>query len=190
MGWRFQKVLSIIPGLRLNLSKSGVSTSVGPRGAGINVGRHGVTTHAGIPGTGHSYRQKMGKHGSWMGVVTVIAGLGLWAFNHESKVEHWLNGHDVTQSTVASTSHAPRVTLTSSAASAVVAAATPATGTRYVRRNNSDLRAVPSTSAPAIAKEARGTAVTLIAVNGKWSEVRAGAATGWMRSSVLGEEAP
>ena len=64
MGLRFHRVFSILPGLRINLSKSGLSTSVGPRGADVNIGRHGVTTNAGIPGTGLSYRQKMGSRGS------------------------------------------------------------------------------------------------------------------------------
>ena len=33
MGFRFQKRIKIMPGVRLNLSKSGASWSVGPRGA-------------------------------------------------------------------------------------------------------------------------------------------------------------
>ncbi len=78
----------------------------------------------------------------------------------------------------------------SGAADSVVAAAVPASGVRYVRRNNSDLRAKPSTSSPAIAKEAKGTQVTLVSVSGKWSQVRIGGQSGWMRTSVLGETAP
>ena len=63
MGFRFQKRLSILPGVRINLSKGGVSTSLGPRGADVNIGRNGVTTNAGIPGTGLSYRSKVGGKG-------------------------------------------------------------------------------------------------------------------------------
>ncbi|HWD28833.1 MAG TPA: DUF4236 domain-containing protein [Rhizomicrobium sp.] len=193
MGWRFHRGLSIIPGVKLNLSKGGVSSTVGVRGAGVNIGRHGVTTDAGIPGTGLSYREKMGRHGSWMGIVTVVAGLGLWAFNHQSKIEKWLGGHQpapAATATATAAAPAPHVAHVSSAADSVIAAATPAQGARYVRRNNSDLRAVPSASSPAIAKEARGAAVTLLAVDGAWSKVSAGGRTGWMRSSVLGTEAP
>jgi hypothetical protein len=36
--------------MRINRSKSGVSTSLGPRGADVNIGRSGVTANAGIPG--------------------------------------------------------------------------------------------------------------------------------------------
>ena len=63
MGFRFQKRISILPGVRINLSKSGVSTSLGPRGADVDIGKDGVTANAGIPGTGLSYRQKIGRGG-------------------------------------------------------------------------------------------------------------------------------
>lgn len=57
MGLRFQKRIKILPGVYINLSKSGVSASVGGHGATVNVGADGrrmVTV--GIPGTGLSYR--------------------------------------------------------------------------------------------------------------------------------------
>ena len=89
MGFRFQKRISILPGVRINLSKSGVSTSLGPRGADVNIGKDGVTANAGIPGTGLSYRQKVGSKGKsgWLAVLLVIGGLGVWAFQHLGKVE-------------------------------------------------------------------------------------------------------
>ncbi|HSS14776.1 MAG TPA: DUF4236 domain-containing protein [Rhizomicrobium sp.] len=73
MGFRFQKRISILPGVRINLSKSGVSTSLGPRGADVNIGKDGVTANAGIPGTGLSYRQKVssGGKGGWLAVLLV-----------------------------------------------------------------------------------------------------------------------
>ena len=86
MGFRFQKRISILPGVRINLSKGGVSTSLGPRGADVNIGPHGVTTNAGIPGTGLSYRSKLGGHGGKLGILAVIAGLGFWAFQHFAKI--------------------------------------------------------------------------------------------------------
>lgn len=56
MGFRFQKRISILPGVRINLSKSGVSGSVGGHGATLNVGGKNETVTLGIPGTGLSYR--------------------------------------------------------------------------------------------------------------------------------------
>jgi hypothetical protein len=55
-GLRFRKTISILPGVRINLSKSGVSTSVGGKGATLNVGRGKPKMTVGVPGTGLSYR--------------------------------------------------------------------------------------------------------------------------------------
>ena len=89
-GLRFQKRLRILPGLRINLSKSGASASVGPRGADVNIGRDGVSTNAGIPGTGLSYRQKVGKGRGWLGILLLVAALGWWAFQHQDQVVQFL----------------------------------------------------------------------------------------------------
>lgn len=89
-GLRFQKRIRILPGLRINLSKSGASASVGPRGADVNIGRNGVTANAGIPGTGISYRQKVGR--GWLGLVLLVAALGWWAFQNRDLVAKFLAG--------------------------------------------------------------------------------------------------
>jgi hypothetical protein len=57
MGWRFRKSFTVVPGLRLNLSKSGLSASIGGAPFTLNVGSHGLMGTASIPGTGISYRQ-------------------------------------------------------------------------------------------------------------------------------------
>jgi hypothetical protein len=56
MGFRFQKRISILPGVRINLSKGGVSTSLGGHGATVNLGTKRRTVTLGIPGTGMSYQ--------------------------------------------------------------------------------------------------------------------------------------
>lgn len=89
-GLRFQKRIRILPGLRINLSKSGASASVGPRGADVNIGRGGVSTNAGIPGTGLSYRQKVGRGRGWLGVLLLLAALGWWAFQNRDQVTQFL----------------------------------------------------------------------------------------------------
>ncbi|MEA3250610.1 MAG: DUF4236 domain-containing protein [Pseudomonadota bacterium] len=38
MAFRFQRRITLAPGLRLNLSKRGMGLSVGPRGASLSVG--------------------------------------------------------------------------------------------------------------------------------------------------------
>jgi len=55
MGFRFRRSIRILPGIRLNVSKSGVSTSVGVRGAHVTLGHGKVRETVGLPGTGLSY---------------------------------------------------------------------------------------------------------------------------------------
>lgn len=56
MGFRFRRSIRLFPGIRVNLSKSGTSLSVGRRGATLNFGKQGVHSTVGLPGTGLSYR--------------------------------------------------------------------------------------------------------------------------------------
>ena len=45
MGFRFRKSIKIAPGVRINLTKKGLSSvSVGKRGATVNVGKKGTYT--------------------------------------------------------------------------------------------------------------------------------------------------
>lgn len=55
MGLRVRKIVRLLPGVRLNLSKGGGSLSLGGRGLSVNLGREGVRTTVGAPGTGLSY---------------------------------------------------------------------------------------------------------------------------------------
>lgn len=63
MGFRFRKNISLFPGLRINLSKGGVSTSLGRLGATINIGKRGLRGTVGLPGTGLSYSDFLTKPG-------------------------------------------------------------------------------------------------------------------------------
>ena len=55
MGFRFRRSLKLFPGVRVNLSKSGTSLSLGGKGLSYNIGAKGTKTTAGIPGSGLSY---------------------------------------------------------------------------------------------------------------------------------------
>lgn len=56
-GLRFQRRIKVLPGLRLNVSKSGVRFSIGGRGAHVRIsGRGQRYMSLGLPGTGLSYR--------------------------------------------------------------------------------------------------------------------------------------
>lgn len=60
MGFRFRRSISLIPGVRINLSNGGPSLSLGPRGASVSIGRSGAYANLGLPGTGLSYRTRIG----------------------------------------------------------------------------------------------------------------------------------
>ena len=63
MAWNYRKRIKIAPGINLNLSKGGVSTSVGPRGAKVTFGKNGTYLNTSIPGTGLYSRTKLsGNH--------------------------------------------------------------------------------------------------------------------------------
>lgn len=56
MGYfRLFRRIKIAPGVTINVSKSGLSTSFGPKGAKITVGKRGIRKTVGIPGTGMYY---------------------------------------------------------------------------------------------------------------------------------------
>lgn len=63
MGFRFRKSFRLLPGIRLNLSKSGMSTSIGRRGATVNLSERGARGTVGLPGTGLSYSQNLTSSG-------------------------------------------------------------------------------------------------------------------------------
>jgi hypothetical protein len=54
MALRIRKSFKIAPGIRLNVSKTGLSTSVGGKGFTTNLSKKGARVTAGIPGTGIS----------------------------------------------------------------------------------------------------------------------------------------
>ncbi len=188
MGFRFQKRFSILPGVRINMSKGGLSASVGPRGADVNIGKKGITTSAGIPGTGLSYRSTLGHKGAGLGVLLLIAGLGYWGYTHFAKIEKV-----VVKPAAVTQQAAPAAQATSSAGSDTVrkAADGPVPGPRYVHRDGSVLRDEPKNSGKTLKKEAKGAMVTLTAIDADgWAAVTDGNVTGYMRASVLGMDKP
>lgn len=58
MGFRFRKYIRLMPGLKINISKSGASATLGGKGAAVNVGKKGVRATVGLPGSGMSYTTK------------------------------------------------------------------------------------------------------------------------------------
>lgn len=55
MPFRFRKIISLGKGFRINLSKSGISSSIGGKGFTVNFGKRGIRPTVSAPGTGISY---------------------------------------------------------------------------------------------------------------------------------------
>ena len=64
MAWNYRKRIKIAPGIYVNLSKGGISTSVGPKGAKVTFGKGGTYLNKIIPGTGLYSREKISGSGT------------------------------------------------------------------------------------------------------------------------------
>ncbi|MDQ3246262.1 MAG: DUF4236 domain-containing protein [Pseudomonadota bacterium] len=84
MGFRFYRSWKILPGIRLNLSKSGVSSTLGVRGANMNVGRRRRRYTLGLPGTGLSYVRTAASQ-RWRGAASQADG----SASRSSRVNIW-----------------------------------------------------------------------------------------------------
>lgn len=59
MALKFYRRQKVFPGVYLNFSSKGISTTVGMKGLSVNIGKSGTYLNTGIPGTGISSRKKI-----------------------------------------------------------------------------------------------------------------------------------
>jgi len=59
MGLRYRKRIKILPGIYINISKSGISTNVGVKGASVTLDPKGTYVNTGLPGTGLYRRDRI-----------------------------------------------------------------------------------------------------------------------------------
>lgn len=59
MALRFHKSVRLAPGIRMNISKHGLSLSLGTKGLTMNLGRQRAKVTAGFPGTGLSFSKNL-----------------------------------------------------------------------------------------------------------------------------------
>jgi hypothetical protein len=83
MGLRFSRRIPLVPGLRVNLSKSGASVSVGHRGGWVTIGPAGTRATVGLPGSGLSYSERLrgphlGHQANFIFVLVVIGAVIMW----------------------------------------------------------------------------------------------------------------
>jgi hypothetical protein len=59
MSWRFRKSFKVLPGVRLNLTRRGLSATVGAAPFSVNIGPRGIYRNISIPGTGLWNRERL-----------------------------------------------------------------------------------------------------------------------------------
>lgn len=65
MSSRFRKSVSVMPGVKVNIGKKSVGVSVGGKFGGVSVNsKSGMSARVSAPGTGISYRTKLGSSSS------------------------------------------------------------------------------------------------------------------------------
>ncbi len=84
MGLRFRRSVRIMPGVSLNISKSGLGISAGPRGMKFGVGPRGVHRSVGLPGTGLHFREEK----TWGGLKKQAAANAGRATSTEARSAH------------------------------------------------------------------------------------------------------
>ncbi|MGE0284574.1 MAG: DUF4236 domain-containing protein, partial [Rhizobiaceae bacterium] len=95
MGLRFHKSFKLLPGIRLNMSKSGPSVSVGGKGLTYNFGSKRNRATVGLPGTGVSYSTTSSgrSKSSWFAMIVMVLAVGYAIFtavsDDKSPLAHW-----------------------------------------------------------------------------------------------------
>ncbi len=193
MSWRFRDSIKLFPGVRLNVSKGGLSTSIGGPGATINLGRRGTRGTIGLPGTGISYSQLFGTgapppsssdengdplydvgekigRGCWSGCILligiVVAALFLVKWTETIPTPPIAKSEQF----ASFSSESPSVTAQESA---------------YISAGVLNGRAEPNTQSAILTKLQRGDVVSVQERRGDWTKVVKGAITVWLISKHL-----
>jgi len=199
MGFRFRRSVRLFPGVRLNFSKSGVSTSIGGRGLTANISKHGIRHTVGIPGSGLSFSTPPGTsraESSDAGPHTLEgsgatrrlsggAGCGciLVALLLLAAVTRC--GGDATQPTAASTTDTSETAPVDPSAVSGDAPVFARGDNVYVRARSLNGRASPSSTSNLVSKLSNGQRLQVVGRSGKWLKVMSGATSMWILSSYV-----
>ena len=62
MAWGFRKRIRVSSTVHLNISRTGISTTIGKKFFSINLGKKGAFLNQNVPGTGLYNREKISSH--------------------------------------------------------------------------------------------------------------------------------
>lgn len=180
-GLRFQKRLKLLPGWR----------DRAPEDDALPLSKGSVL----VPGLQRKPAPR--NRGMLVGVVALVAGLVFAGWQNRDGIAGWFAPDTPAVTHAAALAPAPpaptKVVTDAPARKPMTIAAQRAKllvpgGVIYVRRGGSVLREAQKPSAKALNKLAKGAAVTVVAVDGAWTQVKDGETVGWMRTSVLGPD--
>ncbi|UNC16339.1 DUF4236 domain-containing protein (plasmid) [Acidiphilium multivorum] len=90
MGFRYRRRIKVAPGVRVNVSKTGTSLSLGGRGATYNINRDGGRASFSLPGTGLSYTgARSGKAGD-LAILVALFSAAMLAFVISFRLLRWI----------------------------------------------------------------------------------------------------
>jgi hypothetical protein len=188
MGWRFRNSVKLLPGVRLNFSKSGISTSVGGPGATINFGKQGTRSTLGFPGSGISYSklhstpssgdgggehdstQNSGGCGCWT-IISLVVLVLLLSFCGDDDQSDKSSKVDDLQSSMS------RLTQPEPTSNETV----------YVSANTLNGRSYPSTSSAVVSRLRRGDQLEVKERKGDWVKVVKAGVTFWIATKYISD---
>ena len=204
MGFRFRRSVKIAPGVRLNISKSGFSTTLGGRGATVNLSNRGIRHTVGIPGSGLSFsnftanrHQPSSSGGNNQSATTKGCGcllliLLLFAMLVQcgSNVENSGEGNAQTESF-------DKLYSPTADEDALISQAPSGASLEfndgeqlYVSANSLNGRSAPSDNGAVTTRILRGESLQVIERSGEWAKVASDAGTVWVASRYLSRTRP
>lgn len=178
MGWRFRKSVKLFPGVRLNISKSGISTTLGSRGSSVNFGKRGTRATVSALGTGVSYSTLLSGGGTMQSKANPVAK----ASSGKISGAGWAVAGLLALLAIGRCAPA---TTDSTATGQGSASAIP----QYVTARSLNCRADPKGGATVVRALARGQSVNVAEESGGWSKI-SGALPCWASSDYLSASAP
>lgn len=186
MAWRFRNSVKLMPGVRLNFSRRGTSTSIGGAGATLNLGRRGATGTVGVPGTGVSYSRLLsdfsqeakgdGSRRSSAGCGAIVAMLG---------------GLLLLGKCVSSDPQPTRQPLDANNSALLAAGASGQTvETGFVTASVLNGREHPAATAPILTKLHRSEEVNVVERKGEWAKIVKGGAAIWILAKHISSSPP
>lgn len=182
MSWRFRRSVKLFPGVRFNISKTGISTTLGPPGASVNLGKRGSRATVGLPGTGISYSTLLssGRQGQH------VAGQPTTPNSGKISGAGWLVAMLLALLAIGRCASS---TTDSGPNAAVSTAAAVSASSRYVTARSLNCRAGPAAGTRVLRALARGEMVDVAEESEGWSKI-AGPAACWASTSHLSSAAP